>query len=190
MGMWKWFLSVVLVLAVAGGTAGTAGAAGRRSMLYLFEQPNRLGPEIRAMLAEPRPPEWTRRVGGYRTLPREAQLDRVQAYVNSAPAVPSHPHRPVPPAAMMRRGGDCKGYALAKMAMLLDLGWKESDMRMTVVALPFHAEAHAVLLVRHGGHHYVLDNLADRVTVDRYPFDDFTAVVGPFHWPRAAASVR
>lgn len=185
--MWKWFLPVVLL---ACALSGEVCAAGLRSMQVLFEQPGRLGPEMRAMLAEPRLPEWIGRVAEYENLPRETQLIEVQSYINGAPAVRSHPDRPVSPAAMMRRGGDCKGYALAKMAMLRDLGWREEDMRMVVVALPFHTEAHAVLLVRYGGRHYVLDNLADHVTVDRYPFDDFTAVVGLFHWPRAAASLR
>lgn len=185
--MWIRVILVVLVLALPNG--GTC-AAGLRSMQILFEQPGGLGPELRTMLAEPRLPGWTERVAAYGKLPREEQLAKVQAYVNGAPAVPSHPYRPVPPAVMMRLGGDCKGYALAKMAMLRDLGWREQDMRLVVVALPFHTETHAVLLVRLGGRHYVLDNLADKVTVDRYPFDDFTAVVGLFRWPRAAAAIR
>lgn len=183
-----WMRSLVVALWL-GALGGEARGAGLRSMEMQFERPGMLGPEIRSMLDEPRLPEWTARVSQYRHLEREAQLHKVQAYVNGARAAPAHPYRPVPPAAMMRSGGDCKGYALAKMAMLRDLGWREQDMRLVVVALPFHAEAHAILLVRHGGHHYVLDNMADHVTVDRYPFDEFTAVVGPFRWPRAAAII-
>lgn len=185
--MWMRSLFMALWLGVMGGEASGSGL---RSMELLFERPGGLGPEMRAMLGEPRLPEWKGRVAEYRAFGPEAQLQKVQAYVNGARAVPSHPYRPVPPASMMRRGGDCKGYALAKMAMLRDLGWIDDDMRMVVVALPFHAEAHAVLLVRHGGRYYVLDNMADHVTVDRYAFDDFTAVVGLFRWPHAAATIR
>lgn len=185
--MW---IKLILAALWLGLLNGGAGAAGLRSMQILFESPGSVGREMRAMLAEPRLPEWSERVAAYGFLPPEIQLSKVQTYINGARAVPSHPYRPVPPATMMRRGGDCKGYALAKMAMLRDLGWREEDMRLVVVALPFHAEAHAVLLVRHGGRHYVLDNLADHVTVDRYPFGEFTAVLGLFNWPRTAAAIR
>ncbi len=185
--MW---IKLFLVTLWLGLLNGEAGAAGLRSMQILFESPGGVGREMRAMLAEPRLPEWTERVAAYRFLPPESQLNSVQTYINGARAVPSHPYRPVPPAAMMRRGGDCKGYALAKMAMLRDLGWREDDMRLVVVALPFHTEAHAVLLVRHGGRHYVLDNLAEYVPVDRYVFGEFTAVLGLFNWPSTAAMTR
>lgn len=186
--MWKCLSSVPAILFAF--VVVQAQAAGLRSMEYLFQQPQNFGADLRRMLNEPRSTAWAAKVAEFRRLPASDRPDAVQRYVNGARAVPSHPFRPVPPSVMMSRGGDCKGYALAKMAMLQDLGVPEADMRLTVVALPFHDEAHAVLLVRQGGRHLVLDNLADEVTIDRYSLGDFTAVLGLFRWPAAAASTR
>lgn len=182
------FLAAVTI--VLGLWVAPAAASGLRSMEAMFQSSGEIGPELRALLAEPRLPEWRSRLDALRGLPAEEQLAQVQEFVNRAPSVPSHPFRPVSPARLLRHGGDCKGYALAKMAMLLDLGWRRDDMRLVVVGLPFHAERHLVLLVRHAGRYHVLDNLARQVFTDRYPFDEFTEAIGLFRWPQTAASRR
>jgi predicted transglutaminase-like cysteine proteinase len=185
--MWKSVALAVMIL--VGGNVSVA-ASGLRSMQWMFSQSGDIGPQLRAMLAEPRLAEWNAELQELRSLPPLDQLQRVQGFINQAPAVPSHPFRPTSPARMLTRGGDCKGYALAKWAMLRDLGWDEGDMRLVVVGLPFHVERHAVLVVRHGGHHYVMDNLADQLFADRYVFGEFTEAVEIFRWPRRASTIR
>ena len=48
---------------------------------------------------------------------------------------------------------------MAKYARLYELGVADADMALTVVRIKATSEYHAVLVVRHGGHMYVLDNL-------------------------------
>lgn len=169
-------------------SASGAEAAGIGSMDHAFAAPSHLTPPMKRLLTEPRLPEWRATVGAIRQLDPGRQLAAVQARINQASPVMRAGDAPASPMTMLRHGGDCKGYALAKMAMLFDLGWGLEDMRLLVVWLPFHTETHAVLLVRHQGHYYVLDNLAEPVMVDRYAFDDFTAVVGPYRWPNRAST--
>lgn len=186
--MWVRLPAAIVLLSVT--LFGEASAAGLRSMEDLFGRPQVLGADMLRMLDEPRSSSWAAKVAEFRRLSLADRPNAVQRHVNQAHAVPSHPYRPVSPSTMMSRGGDCKGYALAKMAMLRDLGFVLDDMRLVVVALPFQAQAHAVLLLRHGGHFLVFDNLAEGVLVDRYAHDDFTAVLGLFQWPRTAAALR
>lgn len=185
--MWIRLVPIAIFFVVA---IGEVSAAGLRSMEHLFSQPQVLGTDILGMVNEPRSSSWAAKVIEFRRLPPADRPNAVQRHINQARSVPSDPFRPVPPSVMMSRGGDCKGYALAKMAMLRDLGFALADMRLVVIALPFQTQAHAVLILRRQGHFLVLDNLADDVVVDRYAHDDFTAVLGLFHWPQAATVVR
>ncbi len=54
--------------------------------------------------------------------------------------------------------GDCEDYVLLKRYMLMQRGWPESSLLITVVKQP-NGEGHAVLTVRTDRADYVLDNL-------------------------------
>lgn len=179
---------VSTIFAVLLITATEARSAGLRSMQHAFEESSALTPEMTRLMAEPRLPEWRETIAQFSHFDKERQLAEAQAYVNRARPRAQITLAPASPSTMMLQGGDCKGYAVAKMAMLRDLGWPLDDMRLLVVWLPFHVETHLILLVRWQGHIRVLDNLADTVTVDHYAFGDFTAVVGQYRWPDRAAA--
>ena len=58
--------------------------------------------------------------------------------------------------------GDCEDYVLLKRKTLLDAGWPQSALLITVV-LDTHGDGHAVLSVVTDRGDYVLDNLTDKV---------------------------
>jgi predicted transglutaminase-like cysteine proteinase len=57
-----------------------------------------------------------------------------------------------------REYGDCEDIALLKRYMLLQRGWKASNLLITVVKQP-NGEGHAVLTVRTSTGDFILDNL-------------------------------
>ncbi|MEE9313762.1 MAG: transglutaminase-like cysteine peptidase [Rhizobiaceae bacterium] len=58
--------------------------------------------------------------------------------------------------------GDCEDYALLKRYMLLQQGWPESSLLITV-ALQSNGDGHAVLTVRTDRGDFILDNLETKV---------------------------
>ena len=58
--------------------------------------------------------------------------------------------------------GDCEDYVLLKRHMLVERGFSEADVLITVVRKP-DGEGHAVLTLRTSGGDFVLDNLVDDV---------------------------
>lgn len=58
--------------------------------------------------------------------------------------------------------GDCEDFVLLKRRKLLQAGFSESDLLITVVRKP-DGEGHAVLTVRSSVGDYILDNLVDDV---------------------------
>ncbi|THF48915.1 putative transglutaminase-like cysteine proteinase [Agrobacterium vitis] len=58
--------------------------------------------------------------------------------------------------------GDCEDFVLLKRRKLLQAGFSESDLLITVVRKP-DGEGHAVLTVRTSVGDYILDNLVDEV---------------------------
>lgn len=86
--------------------------------------------------------------------------------------------------ATLRRGfGDCEDFAVAKMALLADLGVSPDDMYLVLLRDQRQSD-HAVLAVKRNGRLFVLDNRTDKVL----PADaiaDYTPVLsfsGPFAW--------
>lgn len=65
-----------------------------------------------------------------------------------------------------RSAGDCEDYAIAKMQALRALGVPDNDLFLTIGQDLAVRQAHAVLLVRVGGHFWVLDNRHDRLIPD------------------------
>lgn len=68
---------------------------------------------------------------------------------------------------ILQRGtGDCKGYAILKMWMLLAAGFERSQIRLQLVKIPATGQDHAVLVVNTKSHQLVLDNIAAVVRDD------------------------
>lgn len=63
-------------------------------------------------------------------------------------------------------GGDCEDYALAKLRLLLSLGFPIKALRLATCTIGFsskYREGHAVLVVDCPGEYYVLDNRFKKV---------------------------
>jgi predicted transglutaminase-like cysteine proteinase len=58
-----------------------------------------------------------------------------------------------------RRSGDCEDYAIAKMAALIELGFRNEDLRLVPVRNVRSGEDHMVLGVRLDGEWVVLDSI-------------------------------
>jgi predicted transglutaminase-like cysteine proteinase len=68
---------------------------------------------------------------------------------------------------MMKRGGDCDDYSIAKYISLKRLGVPESNMRIIILQdNNLGGIMHAVLEVKVGGKPYLLDNQAKAVTAE------------------------
>jgi predicted transglutaminase-like cysteine proteinase len=59
--------------------------------------------------------------------------------------------------------GDCEDFAIAKLAMLRRAGIADKDLYLVVLRDLVRRADHAVLVVRAGGHMYVLDNGTDEL---------------------------
>lgn len=68
---------------------------------------------------------------------------------------------------VLQRGtGDCKGYAILKMWMLLAAGFDRSQLRLQLVKIPATGQDHAVLVVNTLNGQLVLDNIKPDVRND------------------------
>ena len=89
-----------------------------------------------------------------------------------------------PAVTTLRRGyGDCEDFALAKMALLRELGVSTDDMYLVLLRDRGQGE-HAVLVVSRGGRLHVLDNRTDMVLAAEQ-VHDYTPILsfsGPFAW--------
>ena len=93
--------------------------------------------------------------------PLLAQLAAVQDHVNRCPYVQENPPFNVwtPPDVFMAKGGDCKGYSLAKMWLCLQLGISPHVLFLTSVATP--SLNHCVLLVQRATGFVMLDSVVE-----------------------------
>ena len=67
---------------------------------------------------------------------------------------------------LARGTGDCKGYAILKMWMLLAAGFDRSQIRLQLVKIPATGQDHAILIVNTQDGQFVLDNIASTVRKD------------------------
>lgn len=67
------------------------------------------------------------------------------------------------PLESLRGAGDCEDYAIMKFVSLLDLGFRNDQMRIVVVDDTVRDLPHAVLVVELAGTFYLLDNQIDEV---------------------------
>jgi predicted transglutaminase-like cysteine proteinase len=59
--------------------------------------------------------------------------------------------------------GDCEDFAIAKLAMARRAGFSDKDLYLVILRDTVRRADHAVLVVRAGGHMYVLDNGTDEL---------------------------
>ncbi|MXO52361.1 hypothetical protein GRI42_13695 [Erythrobacter gaetbuli] len=87
------------------------------------------------------------------------------------------------PTTLARGYGDCEDFALAKMALLQELGIPADDMFLVLLRDRAQGE-HAVLAVRLDGRFHVLDNRTDKV-LPAERIEDYTPIMsysGAFAW--------
>ncbi len=111
---------------------------------------------------------WSDFLAGLAGKGRQAQLEAVNRYVNSARYVGDRrnygvANRWATAAQLFARGGDCEDYVVAKYVFLRALGFDAADLRIVVVQDRILRRAHAVLVAHVGGDAWVLDNR------DRWP---------------------
>jgi predicted transglutaminase-like cysteine proteinase len=61
------------------------------------------------------------------------------------------------------RSGDCEDYSITKFYALLELGWRNKDLRIVALYDRIRGLGHAILAVKLNGDEYVLDNQASVV---------------------------
>jgi predicted transglutaminase-like cysteine proteinase len=101
----------------------------------------------------------------------EQKLDEINRQVNAQPytnddATYREASYWETPVQFYQVGGECRDYAVAKYHALFALGVADADM-MFVAVRPrtgkYRGQLHAILIVKHGGHSYILDNLYSNV---------------------------
>ena len=98
---------------------------------------------------------WRESVAALRGADRFAQLDAINRLANGI--VPYRTDERVyrredhwaAPLQMLRQAGDCEDYAILKFTSLMDLGFRNEQMRIVVVHDTVLDLPHAVLVVRH-----------------------------------------
>jgi predicted transglutaminase-like cysteine proteinase len=111
---------------------------------------------------------WVAFIEDIRGLSRRRQLQRVNDYLNRQRYIADSANYAVQdfwasPGEFLLRGGDCEDYAIAKYFSLKRLGWSDQDLRLVLVMDTALAQSHAVLVARHRGRIWLLDNRVGRV---------------------------
>jgi predicted transglutaminase-like cysteine proteinase len=93
----------------------------------------------------------------------EAKLDAINRAVNAIPyRNDAETYRDInywqTPTQLAQYGGECRDYAIAKYHALYALGVADADMAFVAVRIKATGQMHAVLMVKHGGRAYILDN--------------------------------
>jgi len=149
-------------------TAPTHAAAGPRFAGYPTRPSTPRFPFDFTRLDGPPAPEVRRIAETTRDLPPLAQLGAVNRLVNRVPTRDDRTNYGVAdywatPREFFRNGGDCEDYAIAKYAILEQLGWPPERMWIVVLRETMISPIHAVLMVHHDGRLWTLDNAGDRV---------------------------
>lgn len=131
------------------------------SVLPRYEQERLAGPEDCRNCAAKR---WEHMLGELKNRPLSEQMEQVNRFFNQFRYIEDRDNFGVEdywqtPYELMMNGGDCEDYAIAKYISLKRLGVPEADMRLIIVRDDrLGGIIHAVLEVRAGNAHYLLDN--------------------------------
>lgn len=118
--------------------------------------------------------KWRRLIASLRELTPELQVARLNRSVNKLVKyaddwkVHGRLDYWADPLESFRRGGDCEDYATLKFFSLLELGFKQEDMRIAIVKDVRRNLLHAVLSVRMGERTVILDSLFHHAAEEKY----------------------
>lgn len=120
------------------------------------------------------------------SLERFSELDEVNRGVNHsiAPATDMEIYGVSEYWTLPKDRGDCEDYALLKQKLLIERGWPQSSMLLTVVK-DDKGEGHAVLTARTSQGDFILDNKSDEVRIwyrSGYEFVMRQSYVNPRVW--------
>jgi predicted transglutaminase-like cysteine proteinase len=112
---------------------------------------------------------WRRLIASARHLDRDQQLVVVHRAINARPYAADMVSGGTPdhwstPRELLARAGDCEDFALAKYMALKELGWGDDAVRVVAVRDVRSGVGHAVVVARHAGRSWVLDNRLAAVT--------------------------
>jgi len=114
---------------------------------------------------------WRAFVAALRRLPLAERVALVNSTLNRVPYVPAavNPNdgdRWETPFEFLEHGGQCRDFAIAKLAALSDSGVDERDLRLVVVWDEVERLPHAVAVAYVDGKALVLDNQSDEIRPD------------------------
>jgi predicted transglutaminase-like cysteine proteinase len=117
-----------------------------------------------AACASPKLRAWRELMRELRGAPASVQIERVNRHVNEAIRYrPEAGDRWATPLEALARGGDCEDYAVMKYLSLIELGFRDAEMRIVVLHDDARRIGHAVLTVSVDGATLVLDSLRTSV---------------------------
>lgn len=119
----------------------------------------------------PYPKGWRERIAAEPANPPIYRLLTASALVNGIKVTPEPADLWKAPGRFFAEGGDCEDAAIAKYALLRDIGYKAENLRMTVVHVRGRPTLHMILVVRTGPTPFetvVLDNAGGGVRAALY----------------------
>ncbi len=135
------------------------------------EQPLYLLCDSGVLRCPPRYLSWRNALAELRALPQAAQLHFLNNQINrlisyaSDRAVYGREDHWASPMQFLQSGGDCEDYTILKYASLLELGYRDEQMRIVVVRDLKKQRDHAVLAVATDVGPVILDSLLDQPVV-------------------------
>lgn len=118
--------------------------------------------------------KWRNLIDDVRGLPQLEQiaklnrsLNQLVRYVDDAKVFGARDYWATP-VEFLRQNGDCEDYAILKFVSLLELGFSNEQLRITIVRDRRRRLMHAVLAVQIGDKTYILDNLFNDVVEQQY----------------------
>lgn len=136
---------------------------------------------LRRVVADgfPYPPGWRKQIAAEPARPPIYRLLAASALVNKVRFVKEPSDLWKPPRRFLVEGGDCEDFAIAKYALLRDLGYSPADVRMTIARQRGERNLHAIVVVRTGPSPFeifVLDSRGAGVRTALY-CDEFTPLI-------------
>jgi predicted transglutaminase-like cysteine proteinase len=117
------------------------------------------------------PEEWELALQGFKEMTPVEQMITVTSVVNEIPYVGENQDTWRHPNVFLSEGGDCDCYAIAKYALLRQLGYAANDLRLTIVRRLSSNTLHMVLVVKTGekqDRHLILDSANHEVRSAKY----------------------
>lgn len=95
-------------------------------------------------------------------------------------------------ATLERGAGDCEDIAIAKLALLGELGVPRSDIFLTIARDRARNADHALLVVKRGNRYWLLDNGTDRIldASNSYDYQPIMSFSGDRKWLHGFATTR